>query len=177
MHEPLEPIDNVTQRQEESRSGTELNAEQQLEKEELCQQWNRNFEKYIKSEISHREFSTKAKPPPNKVKLAIMDQIVEEEMNRIEEDYGMNMWTLNVIYYSTAVTLLKKEGNLRKEHIVRRPHKKPGWKVRHESRIRAIRKKISYTFVLIECKCKQKFTTNYQTQDRKAIWQSNNIKP
>ena len=109
MHEPLEPIDNVTQRQKESRPGTELNAEQQLEKEELRQQWNRNFEKYIKFETSHREFSTKAKPLPNKVKLAMMDQIVEEEMNRIEEDYGLNMWTLNVIYYSTAVTLSEKK--------------------------------------------------------------------
>ena len=29
----------------------------------------------------------------------MMDQIVEEEINRIEEDYGMNMWTSNVIYY------------------------------------------------------------------------------
>ena len=109
MHELLEPIDNVTQRQEESRSGTELNAEQQLEKEELRQQWNRNFEKYIKLEISHREFSTKAKPLPNKVKLAMMDQIVEEEMNRIEEDYGMNMWTLNLYTIRQQLHYQKKK--------------------------------------------------------------------
>ena len=118
----------VTQRQE---PGTELNAEQQLEKEELRQQWNRNFEKYIKLEISHQKFSTKAKPLPNILKLAMVDQIVKEEMNRVEEDYGMNVRTLNVIYYLTAVPLLEKEGNLHKEHRVQRLHKKPGWKVRH----------------------------------------------
>ena len=86
----------------------------------------------------------------------MMDQIVKEEINRIEEDYGMNVWTLNVIYYSTAVTLLEKEGNLQKEHRVRIPHKKPGWKVR----IQPVRKKISCTFVLTECNRKQRFISN-----------------
>ena len=37
----------------------------------------------------------------------MIDLIVKEELNRIEENYVMNIWTLNVIYYTTAVTLLK----------------------------------------------------------------------
>ena len=43
-----------------------LNTEQQLEKEKLRQLWNKNFKKYIDLEINYREYSTKARPPPNK---------------------------------------------------------------------------------------------------------------
>ena len=110
----------------------------------------------------------------------MIDLIVKEELNRIEENYGMNRWTLNVIYYTTAVTLLENEGNLREERRTQKPYKKPGWKIRHESRIQAIRKKISHTCVLIECNRKQKFSNNqknYQMQDRKTIWESDNTQP
>ena len=90
----------------------------------------------------------------------MIDLIVKEELNRIEENYGMNIWTLNVIYYTTAVTLLENEGNLREERQRQKPYKIPGWKIRHENRIQAVRKKISHTFVLIECNRKQKFSNN-----------------
>ena len=97
----------------------------------------------------------------------MIDLIVKEQLNRIEENYGMNTWTLNAIYYMTAVTLLENEGNLREERRTQKPYKKPGWKIRHESRIQAIRKKISHTFVLIECNRKQKFSNNQKIIRRK----------
>ena len=109
----------------------------------------------------------KARPQPNKEKLTMIDLIVKEELNRVEENYGMNIWTLNVIYYTTAVTLLENEGNLREERWTQKPYKKLGWKIRHESRIQAIRKKISHTFVLIECNRKQKFSNNQKIIRRK----------
>ena len=56
----------------------------------------------------------------------MIDVIVKEELNRIEENYGMNTWTLNVIYYTTAVTLLENEGNLREERRTQKPYKKSG---------------------------------------------------
>ena len=62
----------------------------------------------------------------------MIDLVVKEELNRIEENYGMNIWTLNVIYYTTAVTLLENEGNLREERRTQKPYKKPGWKIRRE---------------------------------------------
>ena len=44
------------------------------------------------------------------------------------------------MYYATAVTLMETEGNLRAEKK-RRPEKaKPGWQIRTESRIEAIRR-------------------------------------
>ena len=65
---------------------------------------------------------------------------------------------LNVIYYTTAITLLEHEGKFRE--IRKKPGNKdkPGWQIRIESRIQAIREKLSYTTILIECNKKQQFT-------------------
>ena len=43
-----------------------------------------------------------------------MDEIISEEIVNIEKNYEINLWTINVIYYTTAVTVLQKEGKLRK---------------------------------------------------------------
>ena len=61
------------------------------------------------------------------------------------------MWTLNVIYYTTAVSVLEKEGRLREIKRNVKANKRPGWQIRLESRVGAIRRKISHTYVLIEC--------------------------
>ena len=60
----------------------------------------------------------------------MIDLIVKEELNRIEENYRINTWTLNIIYYTTAVTLLENEGHLREERRTQNPYKKPGWQDR-----------------------------------------------
>ena len=80
-----------------------------------------------------------------------------------------------------VVTLLENERNLREERWTQKPCKKLGWKIRHESRIQVTRKKISHTFVLIECNRKQKFGNKQKItrklSDRKTIWESDNTQP
>ena len=44
----------------------------------------------------------------------------------------MNLWTINVIYHSTAVTILEKEGKLRKTKQGQEVNEKPGWQIRLE---------------------------------------------
>ena len=77
-----------------------------------------------------------ARLPPNEEKLTMIDLIVKEELNRTEESYGMNIWTLNVIYYTTAVTVLENEGNLREERRTQKPYKETGIEIRQESRFK-----------------------------------------
>ena len=43
--------------------------------------------------------------------LKIMDEIISEAIVNIEKNYEIDLWTINVIYYTTAVTVLQKEGN------------------------------------------------------------------
>ena len=64
----------------------------------------------------------------------------------------MNLCTINVIYYTAAVTILEKEGKLRKTK------QGPGRHIRLESRNQAIRKKLSYIHVLTDCKKSRKYT-------------------
>ena len=87
-----------------------------------------------------------------------MDEIVEERMAEILERHGNNLWTLNVIYYTTAITLIEKEGKLREVKKRSGNEVKQGWEIRIESRIEAIRRKLSYTYVLIECNKNQRHT-------------------
>ena len=106
------------------------------------------------------------KPAPEKVHLEILDQIVAEEIKDIEEEQEINLWTLNVIYYTTAVTLMENEGKSRLEKRKQKVKEKPGWKIRLEISIEAIRRKISYTYVLIECNRTQKLTSHQKTIKR-----------
>ena len=95
-------------------------------KEEFTTMWRNNFEKYIKLELQEREFCTKVTPPPSQDLFNIVQEIISAEIPIIEENYEMNLWTINVIYYSTAVTILEKEGKLRKTKQGQKVKEKPG---------------------------------------------------
>ena len=129
-------------------------------KEYLSQRWNENFQKYINKNVDGREYSTTINPPPSENYLRAMDEIIEERMAEILERHGNNLWTLNVIYYTTAITLIEKEGKLREVKKRSGNEVKPRWEIRIESRIEAIRRKLSYTYVLIECNKNQRHTKN-----------------
>ena len=96
-----------------------------------------------------------------------MDEIVEERMAEILERHGNNLWTLNVIYYTTAITLIEKEGKLREVKKRSGNEVKAGWEIRIESRIEAIRRKLSYMYVLTECNKNQRHTKNQKNIRRR----------
>ena len=56
------------------------------------------------------------------------------------------------------MTVLQKEGKLRKNGRKQKQKEKHGWQIRLESRIQAIRRKLSYTHVFIECHKSKKYT-------------------
>ena len=104
-----------------------------------------------------------------------MDEIVNEELNNIEEEYEINMWIINLIYYTTAITVLEKEGRLREIKRVVKNKEKPGWQIRMESRIETIRRKISYAYKLKNCIEKNDYTKRQKYIKRrfeKTIWAS-----
>ena len=121
MNQPAEPlqhhhIEQPGEHQEmenEIRENTVSDEEFEL-KEELRTKWINNFEKYIAMNITQREFMTKAKPLPQQKHLQIMDEILAEEIPKIEENREIDIWTLNVIYYSSVVTILGKKEELEK---------------------------------------------------------------
>ena len=128
-------------------------------KEELKVRWRKHFQKYINIDVEEREYRTTINNQPPETLLRVTDIIISAEIKEIEQQHNMNLWTLNVIYYTTAITLLEHEGKLREMKRRTQTREKPGWQIRIKSRIEAIRKKLSYTYVLIECHKKQHFTS------------------
>ena len=77
------------------------------------------------------------------------------------------MWTLNVIYYTTAVSVLEKEGRLREIKSSVKVNERPCWQIRLESRIGALRRKILHTYVLIECNRMKAYSKHQKEIKRK----------
>ena len=99
--------------------------------------------------------------------LNAMDKIVEDQVEEIIDRYGNNLWTLNVLYYVTAITVIEKEGKLKEIKKRSGTSVKPGWEVRLESCTEAIRRKLSYTYVSQECYRKQQYTKKQKNIRRK----------
>ena len=61
------------------------------------------------------------------------------------EEHGDNisLWHINVMQYTTAITLLERHGKLREKRSRKVERKKPGWMINITNRITAIRQKIS----------------------------------
>ena len=106
-----------------------------------------------------REYNVNLKPTPEPRHIQIVNEIVNEELNNIEKEYEIDMWIMNVIYYTTAVTILEKEERLREIKRVARSKEKPGWQIRMESRIATLRRKISYSYVLLDCRKRELYQT------------------
>ena len=106
-------------------------------------------------------------PTPEGGYIEIVNEIVNEEFNNIEKEYEIDMWIINVIYYTIAVTILEKEEKLREIKRMARSKEKPGWQVRMESRIAALRRKISYSYVLLDCVEKENYTRHQKAIKRR----------
>ena len=74
---------------------------------------------------------------------------------------------MNVIYHTTAVSVLEKEGRLREIKRNVKANERPGWQIRLESRIGALRRKISHTYVLIECNRTKAYSKHQKEIKRK----------
>ena len=157
--------DNIEQQQ----NSKDIDTDEQsiICREDLREIWRKNFEKYINMDIEHREFSTKVTPQPAQKNLDILNKIIEEEIMRLEKEHQLDLWTINVIYYTSVVSILQKEGKLKEVKGNKQPKRKPGWQIRHESRIQAIRRKLSYTTVLQQCRRENKYTKHQRNIKQK----------
>ena len=72
-----------------------------------------------------------------------------------------------MIYYSSAVTILEKEGRVREIKKTKTTRSTPGWQIKLEARIQVIRRKLSYTYVLLDCKKQEKYTQHQHHIRRK----------
>ena len=74
-----------------------------------------------------------------------MDEVI------LTEGENINLWKINLMQYTTAITLLARHGRLREKKNVRTKRKTPGWILNIENRINAIRRKISHVTLILKC--------------------------
>ena len=83
----------------------------------------------------------------------------------IEKDKNVTLWKINVMQYTTAVTLLARHGKLRQKKNDRPKKKTPGWISNFENKINAIRRKLSHVTLILNYK--GKLTRKQQNIKRK----------
>ena len=133
-------------------------------KAELKEKFIKNYNKYKEMNINYREYSTKATPPPEQNNIKILNEILSEEFS--EQEHSLDQWTLNVIQYASAVTILEQKNHPRGINGRAKRPEKPSWKIRIESQIEAICKKLSHTYTLLQCLKTNKYTKHQLTIKR-----------
>ena len=87
-------------------------------------------------------------------------------MDMYDED-GVSLWDLNVIYETSAVTLLEANGKLTEMRSMGKRHNTPGWQVQLEQRIDSLRRRLSFIGVILTCKEQQRYTTHQKNIEHK----------
>ena len=59
--------------------------------------------------------------------IQIINEIISEELG--DQSLNLDQWTMNVILYSVAVTILEQENHLQEIKRRAKRAKKPGWKI------------------------------------------------
>ena len=96
----------------------------------------------------------------------LINNIVEQKIKELELNGKISMWHINVVHYATAVTVISWKGNLR-EHTQRKKPSKPGWLLQAETRIAAMRRKLSFIDCILKCKENNQFSRHQLKIDRK----------
>ena len=111
--------------------------------------WIENYHRYLETEITNRNFLTKKDRRIDDLEILAANRIMDEVI--LTEGENINLWKINVMQYTTAITLLARHGRLREKKNVRAKRKTPGWILNTENRINAIRRKISHVTLILKC--------------------------
>ena len=111
--------------------------------------WMENYHRYLEIEITNRNFWTKKDRRIDDLEILAANGIMNEVI--LTEGENINLRKINVMQYTTVVTLLATQGRLREKKNVRTKKKTPGWILNIENRINAIRRKLSHVTLILKC--------------------------
>ena len=126
------------------------------EEQKLRDKWEEHFDLFYKENITQRKYQTRVDRHIDSKLLATVDKIVNEKLKVMYESEEVSLWDLNVIYYTSAVTILEAKGKLREIKNMTKQHNKPGWRIQLEQRFDSLRRKLSFINIILKCKEEQK---------------------
>ena len=118
--------------------------------------WIGNYEQYIKVEVQERKYLTRKDRKIDDIEIEAANRIMEEKIKELGDN--ISLWHINVMQYTTAITLLERHGKLREKRSRKVERKEPGWMINITNRITAARRKISYVNLILKCKLDGKYT-------------------
>ena len=128
--------------------------------------WNENYNKYKDKPLHEREVHTKTDRNIPENDLKIVDKLVADFMEENLQKDGLSLWDLNVICYTSAVTILDNLGQLKTKKNTY-TYRKPGWQIQAETRISSMRKKLSPIDVVQKCETNDSYTKHQHNIQRK----------
>ena len=159
--QPLRPLDEgetpliqLTDMNQNTNTLVFTSALDEIVAQHIEEKLNENFERYTRLDIAERIYVTRIDGKIETKELEYVDQLVGKTLSEMNKQNGISLWDLNVLYYSAAVTLLERQGKLKEKIITWKLQNKPGWQIRLEERIYAIRRKLSSINVILKLRKK-----------------------
>ena len=127
--------------------------------------WRENFEYFLKVDLKDRIYTTRKDRRISDIEIEatnrIMDQIIKETGDSI------SLWDINVMQYTTAITLISQHCKLREEKTGKKDNKTNGWMVNIMNKINSIRQKLSHINLIMKCREENRFTPKQRKIEKK----------
>ena len=155
--------DTTTEKQRKQHTDPDIDQERL---ENMKARWSENYDKYKDKPLREREFLTKTDRNILENDLKIVDKLVNDFIEENLQKDGLSLWDLNVICYTSTVTILDNLGRLKTKKNTY-TYRKPGWQIQAEIRISSLRKKLSLIDVVQKCKSNDSYTKHQRNMERK----------
>ena len=130
------------------------------EEQKLRNKWEEHFDLFYKENITPRKYQTRVDRHIDSKLLATVNKIVNEKLKAMYESEGVSLWDLNVIYYTSAVTILEAKGKLREIKNMTKQQNIPKWRIQLEQRIDSLMRRLPFIDIILRCKEEQKYSAH-----------------
>ena len=137
------------------------------EEQKLRDKWEEHFDLFYKENITQRKYQTRVDRHIDSKLLATVDKIVNEKLKVMYESKGVSLWDLNVIYYTSAVTIIEAKGKLREIKNLTKQQNILGWRIQLEQRINSLWRRLSFIDIILKCKEERKYTAHQRKTEYK----------
>ena len=129
--------------------------------------WYENYNKFCNKKIEERPYTIRKDRKIEDIEMKAVNVIMEEMLKHRGVEIGL--WDINVMQYTSAVTLLARHGKLHEKQQTKTKNQKqqPIWITNIENKVEAIRRKLAHVTLIIKCTESGNFTRRQREIERK----------
>ena len=129
--------------------------------------WYENYNIFCIKKIEERPYTIRKDRKIEDIEMKVVNVIMEEILKHRGVEIGL--WDINVMQYTSAVTLLARHGKLHEKQQTKTKNQKqqPIWITNIENKVEAIRRKLAHVTLIIKCTESGNFTRRQREIERK----------